>query len=135
MVSGRIVLGRGERKWLAGLLRADGWLREWVPKITGSKAFADDGLLVLLFDGGNLPPTATAGAGAVEPSAVGAVVISRFARKGAVSERPYDHLSLLRTIAGTFGLEPPGSARKRSVKPFGHDVLRSQDLRNSDTTP
>jgi phosphatidylinositol-3-phosphatase len=110
-----------------GLERADAWLREWVPKITGSKAFADDGLLVVLFDGGNLPAAA-------EPPAVGAVVVSSFARKGAVSERRYDHLSLLRTIAGSFGVDPPAAAGKRQVKPFGHDVLRSQDVPKSDTS-
>ena len=116
-----------------GLLRADAWLREWVPKITGSKAFADDGLLVVLFDGGGLP--APADPSVPDPPAVGAVVVSRFARRGAVSDRAYDHLGLLRTIAGTFGIEPPGAAHKRSVKPLGHDVLRSQDVLKSDTSP
>lgn len=110
-----------------GLLRADTWLREWVPKITGSKAFGDDGLLVVLFDGGNLPPAAG-------PPAVGAVVVSSFVRKGAVSVHRYDHLSLLRTIAGTFGIDPPAAAAKRSVKPFGRDVLRSQDVPSSETS-
>jgi hypothetical protein len=115
-----------------GLLRADAWLREWVPKITGSKAFADDGLLVVLFDGGNLPAPATP---AAAPPAVGAVVVSSFARRDTVSERRYDHLSLLRTISGTFGVAPAGAAGKRSVKPFGHDVLRSQDVPKSETSP
>jgi hypothetical protein len=111
-----------------GLLRADAWLREWVPKLTGSKAFADDGLLVVLFDGGGLPVAA-------EPPAVGAVLVSSFARKGAVSEHRYDHLSLLRTVAGTFGVRPPGAAGKRSVRPLGSDVLRSQDVPKTATTP
>jgi hypothetical protein len=115
-----------------GLLRADAWLREWVPKLTASKAFADDGLLVVLFDGGNLPAPMDP---ASEPPAVGAVVVSRFARKGAVSEHDYDHLSLLRAIAGTFGVDPSGAAKQRTVKPLGADVLRSQDVLESDTSP
>jgi hypothetical protein len=97
-----------------------------MPRITGSKAFADDGMLVVLFDGGGLPETA-------EPPAVGALVISRFARTGAQTDAPYDHLSLLRTIAGTFGVDPPGAAAGDEVEPLGHDVLRSQDVLNSDT--
>ncbi len=115
-----------------GLERADAWAREWIPKITGSKAFADGGLLVVLFDGGNLtaadPP-------ATEPRAVGAVVVSSFARKAVVSDKGYDHLSLLRTIAGSFGVKPPGAAGQHGVKAFGRDVLRSQDVPKSDTSP
>jgi hypothetical protein len=102
-----------------GLARADAWLRTWVPAITGSKAFADDGLLVVLFDGGGLPEPAPG----AERAAVGAVVVSRFAREGTVSAKPYDHLSLLRTLAGTFGVEAPGDAAGKQVKPFGRDVF------------
>jgi phosphatidylinositol-3-phosphatase len=121
-----------------GLARADAWLREWIPKITGSEAFADDGLLVVLFDGGGVPEPA---AGADWP-AVGAVVVSRFAGAGKVSAQPYDHLSLLRTLAGTFGVDPPGDAAGEDVTPFGHDVFpkrlattsRSQNVRTAVTS-
>ena len=109
-----------------GLLRADAWLRATIPVITKSKAFADDGLLVVLFDGANL----SAGS-----SAAGALVVSSFARKGAVSTHRYDDLSLLRTIAGTFGVVPPGASARDAVKPLGGDVLRSQDVPRSETSP
>ena len=33
-----------------GLVAADAWLREWVPRITGSAAFKRDGLLLITFD-------------------------------------------------------------------------------------
>ena len=33
-----------------GLVSADAWLREWVPRITGSPAFKRDGLLLITFD-------------------------------------------------------------------------------------
>ena len=33
-----------------GLVSADAWLREWVPRITGSPAFKRDGLLLVTFD-------------------------------------------------------------------------------------
>jgi hypothetical protein len=120
-----------------GLARADAWLRQWIPQITASKAFADDGLLIVLFDGGGLPDPP---AGEQRP-AVGAVVISRFAGAGRTSDKPYDHLSLLRTVAGTFGVKPPGDAAGEGVTPFGHDVFprrraatsRSQNVRRSVT--
>jgi hypothetical protein len=112
------------------LARTDSWLREWIPRITGSAAFADDGLLVVLFDGGGLPDPP---AGQDRP-AVGAVVVSRFAVAGTTSDTPYDHLSLLRTLAGTFGVAPPGDAAGEDVTPFGRDVFpRSQNVRSSVT--
>jgi hypothetical protein len=101
-----------------GLARTDAWLREWIPKVLGSEAFADDGMLVVLFDGDR--PDA-------DPERaihVGAVIVSRFARKGAESRKSYDHLSLLRTLAGTFGVDPPGDAAGDDVKPLGRDVFR-----------
>ena len=101
----------------SGLARADAWLREWIPRITGSAAFADDGLLVVLFDG-DRPDADPARA-----AHVGAVVISRFARKGAVSRRRYDHLSLLRTLTATFGVDPLGGADADDVRPLGRDVF------------
>lgn len=100
------------------LTSTDAWLRTWIPKILGSEAFADDGLLVVLFDGDR--PDA-------EPDKrahVGAVVVSRFVRKGAVSERSYDHLSLARTLAAMLGVDPPGAAAGDAVTPFGLDVFR-----------
>jgi hypothetical protein len=100
-----------------GLERADAWLREWVPKITESPAFADDGLLVVLFDG-DVPDADRANG-----PRVGAVVVSRFARKGAVSPRRYDPVGLLRTLAGIFGVDAPGKAGRDDARALGRDVF------------
>jgi hypothetical protein len=105
-----------------GLERADAWLKEWIPKVTDSKAFADDGLLVVLFDGGNLPLPEPY---THEPPPVGALVISGdFAKPGAQTQHAYDHLSLLRTISASLGVPAPGAAAEDDVEPLGHDVLR-----------
>jgi hypothetical protein len=101
-----------------GLARADAWLAEWIPKITESHAFADDGLLVVLFDGDR--PDADP-AKAIH---VGAVIVSRFARKGAESHVRYDHLNLLRTLSEVLGVDPPGDAAGDDVEPLGADVFR-----------
>jgi hypothetical protein len=108
-----------------GLSRADAWLHEWVPKITASEAFADDGLLVVLFDGGGLPAPAPD----AEPPAVGAIMVSPLARRGQQPPTDYDGRSVLRLIAGAFGVEVP----VEDGIPFGRDALRSQVFLNSDT--
>jgi hypothetical protein len=108
-----------------GLSRADAWLHEWIPKITGSEAFADDGLLVVLFDGAGLPAPAPD----AEPRAVGAIMVSRLARRGQQPPTDYNGRSVLRLIAGAFGVEMP----VEDGIPFGRDTLRSQVFLNSDT--
>jgi hypothetical protein len=109
-----------------GLSRADAWLHEWVPKITESPAFKDDdGLLLVQFDGGGLP----AAAPDADPPAVGAVMVSGLARRGQQPPTEYDGRSVLRLIAGAFGVEAP----VEDGIPFGRDTLRSQVFLNSDT--
>jgi hypothetical protein len=43
-----------------GLISADQFLQTWVPKITGSPAFSQDGLLIVTFDEGGYAKTASA---------------------------------------------------------------------------
>lgn len=105
----------------SGLQRADGFLRYVVPAITSSDAFKDDGLLIILFDGGNLPPRPKGD----KPPAVGAVVVGSLAAQGKVTTRAYNHLSLLRTLAGTFGVAPPGRSAEADVRELGRDVFPS----------
>jgi hypothetical protein len=81
-----------------GATRAQAWLQQWIPQITGSKAFKDDGLLVVAFD-------------------QGAVVFSHFALSGKVSESGYDAAAIARTLAGMFGVELPSPV-------LGGDVFR-----------
>jgi hypothetical protein len=124
-----------------GLVSADAWLREWVPRITRSPAFRRDGLLLVTFDeaeatGGtadasaccneaqfpNTPnnggPVAGMGGGRV-----GAVALSRFIAPGTVSVNPYNHFSTLRTIEDLFGLSHLGYAESPDPGSFGPDVF------------
>jgi hypothetical protein len=115
-----------------GVQQADEFLRTWVPRITGSPAFADGGLLIVTFDEGsealaccnevtspNLPPNKDNGF-AAPPSAltkgggqVGAFLVSPYITPGTVSPLSYNHFSYLRSMEDLFDLGPtafaPGS--------------------------
>jgi hypothetical protein len=54
---------------------------------------------------------------------IGAVLISRFVKPGTVSNVPYNHYSLLRSIEDMFGLDHLGYAGQQGLKPFGADVF------------
>jgi hypothetical protein len=113
-----------------GLPAADGFLREWVPRITGSPAL-EDGLLVIAFDeaggdasaccderpGPNTPMPGIYGPGG---GRTGAVLLSPLIRPGTVSQQSYNHYGLLRSIEDSFGLAPLGYAR--TARPFGSDI-------------
>jgi phosphatidylinositol-3-phosphatase len=116
-----------------GLAAIDGFLRTWVPRITRSPAFRRDGLLVITFDEGlsgaaccgerplpGGPPPGIFGPGG---GRVGAVLLSPFIRPGTVSDRPYNHYALLRSVEGYFGLPPLGDAAADEVRAFGGDVF------------
>jgi hypothetical protein len=116
-----------------GLVSADKFLREWVPRILASPAFEQDGLLVITFDEGTDAAACcgeTAPAGAPRPGKfgpgggrIGAVVISPFVEPGTVSNVPYNHYSLLRSIEDWFGLPHLGYAGQRGLRAFGADVF------------
>jgi hypothetical protein len=115
-----------------GVQQADDFLRTWVPRITGSPAFADGGLLIVTFDEGsealsccnevtspNLPPNKDNGF-AAPPSAltkgggqVGAFLVSPYITPGTVSPLSYNHYSYLRSMEDLLRLGPtatiPGS--------------------------
>jgi phosphatidylinositol-3-phosphatase len=117
----------------------EAFLRKWLPLITASPAFKQDGLLVITFDEseghGTEGATACCGeqplAGARRPAGVigpgggriGAVLVSRYIRPGTVSTVPYNHYSLLRTVEDIFGLAHLGYAAEPDLKPFGADVF------------
>ncbi len=73
--------------------QGDAWLRGFVPRITGSPAFADNGLLVVVFDeadgGGNHIAMLFAG-----PTVAAGTRVTQRA----------DHYSLLRTVQEAYGL-------------------------------
>jgi phosphatidylinositol-3-phosphatase len=122
-----------------GLTAIEAFLRKWVPLITASPAFKQDGLLVITFDEseGNGPEGATAccgeqplgsarrPAGVIGPGGgrIGAVLLSRYIKPGTVSTVPYNHYSLLRTVEDIFGLAHLGYAAERDLQPFGADVF------------
>jgi phosphatidylinositol-3-phosphatase len=122
-----------------GYAAIDAFLRKWVPLITASAAFQQDGLLVVTFDesegSGREGSTACCGekplasarrpAGVLGPGGgrVGAVLLSRFIAPGTVSTVPYNHYSLLRTVEDTFGLAHLGYAAEPDLRPFGADVF------------
>ena len=122
-----------------GLTASEQFLREWVPRIEASAAFRADGLLVITFDesasigpqgaraccgerglpGASYPP----GLGGPGGGRIGAVLLSPFIRGGTVSDVPYNHYALLRTVAGFFGVAPPGFAAAAALQPLGADVF------------
>ena len=122
-----------------GLVSADAWLQQWIPRITSSPAFRKDGVLVITFDesdgpqsdsdaccgegpGPNSPLPGIAGLGG---GRVGALVISPFVRPGTWSTTPYNHYSLLASIEELFGLPKLGYAATQGLDRFGLDVYNA----------
>ncbi|WP_223979262.1 alkaline phosphatase family protein [Arthrobacter sp. NicSoilB8] len=122
-----------------GLAGADEWLKQWVPAITSSPAFRQDGVLVITFDESDGPQSdataccgETAGPNTPEPGItgpgggrVGALVISPFIKGGTWSTTPYNHYSLLGSIEDTFGLPYLGYAGAPGLNRFGLDVYNA----------
>ncbi|MEN2742351.1 alkaline phosphatase family protein [Microbacterium sp. X-17] len=119
-----------------GLASADAWLKQWVPKITSSPAFKQDGVLVITFDEsdgpqsdassccneGPGPNSALPGISGLGGGRVGALVLSPFVKGGTWSTTPYNHYSLLASIEDTFGLPYLGYAATPGLNRFGLDV-------------
>jgi len=119
----------------SGLAAIDRFLAHWVPLITRSPAYADGGLLIVTFDEA-LPSDAAACCG--EPSGpnaerpgisgpgggrVGAVLLSRLIKPGTVSDVPYNHYSMLRSVEAALGLPYLGYAGLPGLASFGADVF------------
>ena len=122
-----------------GLRGVERFLRRWVPRIVKSPAFRESGMLVITFDeSGSINAsgaTACCGErglpGAKDPPGlsgpgggrIGAVVLSPFIKAGTLSDTPYNHYALLRTVEEIFGLSPLGYAAAADLKSFGSDVF------------
>lgn len=114
------------------------FLKVWIPKLMASPAFQQDGMIIVTFDeaeastadaccdeptGPNTPMPGITGMGG---GRTGAVVISPFVRAGTVSDVPYNHYSLLRSLEDLFGLEHLGYAAQDGLVPFGADVYSAR---------
>lgn len=122
-----------------GVAGMDDFLQKWIPVITRSPAFRQDGLLIVTFaqSDGLTPADYNAcceeeplSSNPLEPGfrgpgggLVGAVVLSPFIRPGTVSTVPYNHYALLRTVEDIFGLPHLGFAGAPGLKSFGPDVF------------
>ena len=125
-----------EPSGVSALADIDNFLSTWVPLITSSAAYQQDGLLVINFDESSGPQSDSSaccgeGPGPNSPlpgitglggGRVGAVLLSPLIRPGTVSNVAYNHYSLLASIEDYFGLQRLGYAS--SVKStFGADVF------------
>jgi hypothetical protein len=122
-----------------GMPAVDLFLRKWVPLITQSAAFRKDGLLIITFDEsdgeGRDASTACCGEKALWGAElapgyfgpgggrIGAVLLSPFIRPGTVSDVPYNHYSLLRSVEDLFALTHLGYAAEPDLAAFGRDVF------------
>jgi len=122
-----------------GFAAVDRFLSKWVPLIEDSPAFRAAGMLVITFDesgsagpsgsraccgerglpGARYPPGLTGPGG----GRVGALVLSPFVAPGTVSDQPYNHYALLRTVEAIFSLPPLGYAAAPDLNAFGADVF------------
>jgi hypothetical protein len=121
-----------------GLVSADFFLREWVPRILASPAWAENSLIIITFDEaeggdasaccGEVPGLNAPNAGGSGPGGgrTGALLISRFIQPGSVNDTPYNHYSLLRSIEDIFALPHLGFAAQPGLKAFGSDVYNAQ---------
>ena len=121
-----------------GLVSADAFLQEWVPRITSSAAFKRDGLLLVTFDesesgaedccGEPMGPNTPNNGGLEQGNGggrTGTVLISPYIKAGSVNDTPYNHYSLLRSTEDLFGLAHLGYAANTGLKPFEDDVFNN----------
>jgi hypothetical protein len=118
-----------------GLAQADAFLKTWVPQITSSPAYQQNGLLIVAFDEAVGDATACCGempgpydaANSIMPGGsgpgggvVGAVLLSPFIAPGTRSTTAYNHFSMLASVEDIFGL--PRLADAVGTTAFGTDV-------------
>jgi len=113
-----------------GLTSADVFLKTWVPRILASPAYQADGLLIVTFDEASTsdasaccgersgPNTLHAGITGPGGGRIGAVLLSPFITPASISDTPYNHYGLLRTIEDVFGLSHLGYANGSGVTSF-----------------
>jgi hypothetical protein len=96
----------------SGLAAEDAFLAAWVPRILGSAAYRDDGVLIIAFTG----------AGGRARADTGALVLSRWTPRGKRISTSYGAYSLLRSIEDMLDLAPLANAA--TAPSFARLVLR-----------
>jgi hypothetical protein len=121
-----------------GLPAADAFLKTWVPRITASQAFKEDGLLMVIFDEsaggdsssccGEIPGPAAPEPGGAGPGGgrTGAVMLSPCIAPGTVTQTAYDHYTMLGSVENIFGLSHLGYAGLPHSTYFGADIYKRQ---------
>lgn len=128
----------------AGMAPANGFLSKVVPEILASKAYKQDGLLVITVDQApssgefadsssccgqpaypNLPATGFGGHGG---GTVGALLLSPYIKGGQTSQEKYNHFSLLRTVEDVFGVPHLGYAALGEVKSFEAAIFSAKKV-------
>jgi hypothetical protein len=112
------------------------FLKTWVPRITGSPAYRrQNGLLMIIFDEastsdsssccGEIPGPDSPKPGVMGPGGgdTGAVLLSPCIKPGTVSQMPYNHYTLLRSVEDIFGLPHLGYAGLSGARSLGSDVF------------
>lgn len=96
----------------SGLAAEDAFLKRWVPAITGSPGYKQNGVLVIVF----------AKAPAAAPGSVrtGALILSSQAKPGSIVATPYTPYSVLRSVEDLLGYTPLVHAK--SAKSFASDA-------------
>jgi hypothetical protein len=149
-----------------GLVSADAFLQKWIPIITASPAYQQDGLIIINFDESSYASVSVSGGNenitfngatccnqqpgpnlgtyplvetiALSPTSnyvltyenyggdnTGAVLLSPFIKPGTVSNVPYNHYSMLRSVEDIFGLPHIGYAGMDGLTPFGSDIFNN----------
>ncbi len=91
----------------------DSWLKTWVSKVMNSPAYDQNTLIVLTWDEGQSSQSCCGlGSGGGQ---IATVLVSPLVRQGYRDNTPYDHYSLLKTIAESWGLQQLGHAADQQV--------------------
>ena len=133
--------GTGALAGPGGLAEVNTFLQTWVPKITSSQAFRQDGLLIVAFDEGISDSSSCCGeiaglsgstpgngepGGGLGGGKVGAVLISPCIAPGTVSQQPYNHFTMLGSVENIFGVSHLGYAGLPGEHYFGSDIFNRQ---------
>jgi hypothetical protein len=93
----------------------DQWLSQWVPRILASPAWQQNGVLFITWDEGTSDDGCC---GYASGGRIATLVISPLGKPHYRSSTPYDHYSLLRTIADAWQLSEPGHAASPDTHPL-----------------